>query len=154
MNAPLRVTLADVGARRRAQLARPAPPPLVAPAAPAAPATPTPAPAPLETLDARRAALTAKIARLQRDMHGKPPRRRAALGVEMVSTQAALTAINAEMRAQRGATGGNEVPLRIVVELLAILDRAQDAGFVRDDAEHAEMDAAAGWLEANGRGQR
>ena len=152
MNAPLRVTLADVGRRRRAEFAAPRP---TAPAAPAAvPVAPTPPLSPLAALDARRTALTAKVARIQADLRGASAKRRKELGAEMVATQAALTAVNAEARALRGATGGNEAPLRIVTALLAILDRAQDAGFVRDDAEHAQMDAAAGWLEANGRGLR
>lgn len=109
---------------------------------------------PAASLDARRTALTDTIARIQRDMRGASRQRRAALGAEMVATQAALTTVNAERRALSGATGALDVPLRLVTDLLEILDRAQEAGFARTDAEHATMDAAAGWLNANGRGER
>lgn len=153
MNAALRVTLADVGARRRAELARTspaqAPAPVVAPAV-----APKPTLSPAAALDARRTALTTKVARIQGDLRGAKGKAREALVAEMQTTQAALTAVNAERRALSGTTGALDVPLRLVTALLAILDRAQDQGFVRDDAEHATMDAAAGWLGANGRGER
>jgi hypothetical protein len=108
----------------------------------------------MAAVEARRSALTAKVARIQREMASAKGKAREALGVEMVATQAALTAVNAERRELSGATGALDVPLRLVTDLLEILDRAQEAGFARTEAEHALMDAAAGWLEAQGRGQR
>lgn len=152
---PLRVGLLDVAARRRAELAR---------TSPAAPSAPPPSPTlaapperdPVAVLNERRANLVEKVARLQGAMRGTAGRHRAELGAEIAQANAALTKINVERRALVGPSVGEmyAAPLRIVASLLEVLDRAQDEGFVRSDADVAQLDAAASWLEANGAGDR
>ena len=152
---PLRVGLLDVAARRRAELARTSPA-----APPMAPATPAPVVAPerdpVAVLNERRATLVEKVARLQGAMRGTTGRHRSEIGAEIAQANAALTKINAERRALVGSSVSEAytAPLRIVAALLEVLDRAQDEGFVRSDADVAQLDAAASWLEANGAGDR
>lgn len=150
---PLRVGLFDVGARRRAELARRT----VLTSAPVAspvPAVAPKAPAPYEALCAQRTALTERLARLHAAMLGTTGTVRAQLATDVIAAQADLTRVNNERRALYPESVGLETPRKIVAILLSILDRAQDAGFVRDDAEHVQMDGAARWLEEHGGGDR
>ena len=142
MNAPvrpLRVTLGDVGARRKAELER-------------ARTAPAPVPATAAPVD-RRTALRETVGALRSRVVGHPHgKARDQLVAELVAAEHELAQINAAAKASGLVKVGP--PRTIITSLLEILDRAQNEGFVRTDGEHGQMNEAATWLDENGGGNR
>ena len=142
MNAPvrpLRVTLGDVGARRKAELER-------------ARTAPAPVPATAAPVD-RRTALRETVGALRTRVVGHPHgKARDKLVAELVAAEHELAQINAAAKASGLVKVGP--PRTIIAALLESLDRAQNEGFVRTDGDHGQMNEAATWLDENGGGNR
>lgn len=102
----------------------------------------------------RRTNLLAKVAALRAELPGASKATKTRVGEALNQTCAALSVVNMELRKFRDDAGVNDVPRRLIAALLEIVDRYQDAGAPLTDAEVAELDAAAGWLESTGGGDR
>ena len=150
----IRPTIASVAALhmvRRASERRQAPSVAPVPAQP--PATPR-----IQTtaeLMARRDALRVEIAAAQTAVRGSncgtANRRRL---VEVVERLHRESAENKALLAVAASGHSSPTAVRIIVDLLEIIDRKQDIGPPFTDAECATLDGAAQWLEANGVSER
>lgn len=152
----LRPTIANVGElhRRRMESER----------ARVAPAVTTPAATPradtVESVTAEREAVQLEIAALvaARAACGKKDPRRAQYGAQVQALHKRSADAKARLRALKIADPRHATDVaptvKIIRALLDIIDRYEDAGLAHSDAEVAELNAAANWLELNGGGER